>query len=152
MVLQEDFTYCDPSGQRWTSPSGATIDGASIPRPAWSPAGSPFVGDYRRASVIHDYYCITKDRPWQKVHRVFYDAMRASGVGIVQAKIFYAAVYQGGPRWQSLAGAEPGTVEIIDFPVPKFDNTNYTELDQWVRDVAPSLDDIDRHVQEILMR
>ena len=42
--------------------------------------GGPFEGKYRVASIIHDYYRDVRSRPWQDVHRVFYEAMLASGV------------------------------------------------------------------------
>jgi Protein of unknown function (DUF1353) len=65
----------------------------------WSVIGSPFTGKYRDASVIHDYYCDIRARPWPSVHRVFYDAMIVSGVSVSRAKLMYAAVYFAGPRW-----------------------------------------------------
>jgi len=97
--LEEEFGFRDYMGEQWTVPKGAIVDGASIPRPLWSLLGSPFTGKYRDASVIHDFYCDVRNRSWQTVHRVFYDGMRASGVGKIQAKLFYSAVYFAGPRW-----------------------------------------------------
>ena len=64
--------------------------------------GGTLVREYRDASVIHDYFCDKRRqprRPWQQVHRVFYEAMRLSGVSVVKAKVMYAAVYRFGPRW-----------------------------------------------------
>ena len=58
--------------------------------------GGPFEGNYRNAAVIHDQFCADSDhglRTWQDVHRMFYFAMRASGVAEVQAKVLYAAVF-----------------------------------------------------------
>jgi hypothetical protein len=83
----------------WTAPAGSLIDGASIPRPLWSVVGGPYEGLYRDASVPHDYECCVKQHPWRQVHRMFYDAMRARGVGEARAKWMYWAVYQFGPRW-----------------------------------------------------
>jgi hypothetical protein len=99
MELQKDFGYVDPSGKEWISPKGAKVDGASIPPAAWSLIGGPFEGKYRNASVIHDVACQLKNRPWQVVHRVFYDAMLTSGVNPLIAKTMYAAVLVAGPRW-----------------------------------------------------
>ncbi|APH71246.1 DUF1353 domain-containing protein [Aquibium oceanicum] len=81
--LLTDFSYTDPNGERWTAPKNAIVDGASIPRVFWS-AGSPWVGPYRQASVIHDYYCVTKVRPWKEVHRMFYNAALAGGTSASQ--------------------------------------------------------------------
>jgi hypothetical protein len=99
MELIENFGFIDPREEEWHVPKGIHVDGASIPRPLWSLVGSPFTGKYRDASVIHDYYCDVRVRPWRSVHAVFYDAMIASGVNAARAKLMYAAVYYGGPRW-----------------------------------------------------
>jgi hypothetical protein len=99
MRLTKDFSYIDPAGGRWTAPAGSVVDGASIPKFAWSLIGGPFEGRYRDASVIHDIACINKDRPWELVHLTFYNAMRASDVDPTLARFMYAAVYHFGPRW-----------------------------------------------------
>lgn len=99
MELQQDFVYVDSSGVEWLAPKGAKVDGASIPPAAWPLIGGPFEGRYRNASVIHDVACQLKSRPWQAVHRVFYDAMLLSGVSSLKARTMYAAVLIGGPKW-----------------------------------------------------
>lgn len=99
MRLLEDFGYYDDRGLRWDAPKGSIVDGASIPRIAWTPVGGPFEGLYRYASVIHDVACDQKDRPWQAVHEVFYSAMLAAGEDPLRAKVMYGAVYHFGPRW-----------------------------------------------------
>ncbi|MDR2155703.1 MAG: DUF1353 domain-containing protein [Burkholderiaceae bacterium] len=99
MTLVRPFAYIDPSGSRWEAPKGAIIDGASIPKFAWSIIGGPLEGKYRDSSVIHDVACNQKLRSWKDVHQAFYTGMLASGVSIVKAKIMYAAVYHFGPRW-----------------------------------------------------
>jgi hypothetical protein len=99
MKLVEPFGYHDPNGVFWDAPAGATIDGASIPEALQALIGGPFNGRYRNASVIHDWYCDVRTRPWRAVHRVFYDAMLTSGVSKARAKLMYGGVYFGGPRW-----------------------------------------------------
>lgn len=99
MRLIEPFAYESPTAQRWDAPKGSVIDGASIPRAAWSFIGGPFEGRYREASVIHDVACKVQDRPWQDTHLAFYTAMQANGVSPRMAKLMYGAVYLGGPRW-----------------------------------------------------
>jgi Protein of unknown function (DUF1353) len=95
----EPFAFIDAASQRWDVPAGATVDGASIPRALWTLLGGPFEGKYRDASIIHDWYCDLRCRPWQSTHLAFYEAMRASDVPTSQAKLLYAGVYFGGPRW-----------------------------------------------------
>jgi hypothetical protein len=99
MRLVEPFGFLDDEEKRWPVPVGTKVDGASIPQPLWSVMGGPFEGRYRDASVIHDYYCDVRSEPSRAVHRVFYNAMRASGVSALRAKLMFAAVYFAGPRW-----------------------------------------------------
>lgn len=99
MRLLRHVTYIDPQGKAWTAPRGHVVDGASIPRFFWRLIGGPLEGPYRNASVIHDYYCDLKTRPWQDVHRMFYLACRAGGCGGLRASLMYWAVYVFGPRW-----------------------------------------------------
>jgi len=103
MELLEEFGSVDPAGLDWPVPARTQVDGASIPQPLWSLIGSPFTGLYRDASVVHDYYCDVRVRAWRAMHRVFYDAMITSGVSTARAKLMYAAVYYGGPRWTKQA-------------------------------------------------
>lgn len=97
--LINDFGYIDAASERWDVPAGATVDGASIPKPLWSLIGGPLEGKYRAASIVHDWYCDVRSRPWAKVHRMFFEAMLASRVGIVRARLMYAGVRFGGPKW-----------------------------------------------------
>ncbi|NDW03030.1 DUF1353 domain-containing protein [Jiella pacifica] len=99
MQLREAFAFVGEDGARWNVPAGAIVNGASIPQTFWTLFGPPFVGDYRRASVVHDYFCEVRTRPAHEVHRMFYDACRAGGVSYVRAKSMYAAVTAFGPNW-----------------------------------------------------
>ncbi len=108
VTLLRAFTFTDDREVVWTVPRNAVVDGASIPKPFWSLIGGPFEGFYRDASIIHDYYCERKSRPWKQVHRVFYDGMIARGVALPQAKLMYFAVYKFGPRWEERVTRVPG--------------------------------------------
>ncbi len=78
-----------------------TTDGASIPGWAQPFIGEPFEQSYLKAAILHDHYCYKENnvRPWRDVHRMFYDALIASGVNRVKARIMYLAVRTFGPRW-----------------------------------------------------
>src|ERR1700752_1913780 len=80
MTLVEPFAYLDPTGVRWEAPAGTKVDGASIPRFAWSLIGGPFEGKYRASSVVHDVACNERKADWQDVHLMFHRGMLASGV------------------------------------------------------------------------
>jgi hypothetical protein len=112
MVLLKPLVYIDPAEGNWIAPKGATVDGASIPKFAWSIIGGPFEGKYRNASVIHDVACDEKRRPWELVHLTFYYAMRASDVNPVLAQIMYAAVYYFGPSWTSTVKARTNIANV----------------------------------------
>jgi hypothetical protein len=98
LKLVQPFSYIDSDGQQWNVPAGTVTDGASVPRAFWI-AYPPFTGLYRKAAVIHDYYCQTRERGWRLTHKVFYDAMRSAGVDDVTARMMYGAVFYMGPRW-----------------------------------------------------
>lgn len=100
MMILEDVSFCDANRMVWTAPAGIIVDGASIPRICWTLIGSPFVGFYRRASVIHDAYCKAQTVPWQYVHKCFFDMMLFDYVAPAKAIAMYAAVYKFGPRWE----------------------------------------------------
>jgi hypothetical protein len=104
MTLLDDFGYVDPARTTWRASKGHKIDGASIPPVFWSFIGGPFEGKYRNASVVHDYECDVKKRPWPSVHRMFYNAARCGDVEQTKAKVMYAAVYHFGPRWGTNKG------------------------------------------------
>src|SRR5450432_9135 len=89
MTLLRELRYTDPKGIVWVAPAGSVVDGASIPRSLWSFMGGPFEGKYRNASVLHDVSYDEKQRLPQDCDRMFYDAMRCSGVGAVEAKTMY---------------------------------------------------------------
>lgn len=101
MILIEGLTFVDYAGEAWPVPSGARIDGASIPRVLWALIGSPFTGLYRRASVPHDYYCNVRTRSWIATHKMFFHGMVADGVDPCEAARLYKAVYLFGPRWDA---------------------------------------------------
>jgi hypothetical protein len=151
MRVVEWFAYEDPSGKLWEVPAGAEVDGASIPEALYSVVGPPFVGDYRRASVVHDYHCERRIVGWEAVHRMFYDAARTGGVPAVKAKMMYAAVRGWGPRWQRPSGVS-GVGPIRGFPVPRPapQSSELNDLEDWITNADPSLDDIDRQVAELL--
>jgi Protein of unknown function (DUF1353) len=153
MKLLEPFAFRDGRGKLWSVPVGAIINGASIPQVAWSAAGSPYTGSYRRASVVHDYYCETKTESWESVHRMFFDAMIAGGVGEVQAKTFYAFVYAGGPRWKSFKTKnldghdEKITVQLVASISPEIQN----DATAWIKATNPSVEMIEKRLDSAIV-
>lgn len=99
MELTEGFWFRDRAGRQWDAAKGTRIDGATIPRALWTWVGSPYTGDYRRASVVRDVACVAAgsgDSPARrKADRMFYEACRAGGCSIRQSIILYVGVRIG---------------------------------------------------------
>jgi hypothetical protein len=98
MRLLADFWFVDPDGKQWRTPSGYVVDGASIPRALWTLVGSPYTGDYRRASVVHDKACddaAGDSSARRAADRMFYHACRAGGCSVREATLLYVGVRLG---------------------------------------------------------
>ena len=152
MTLISELRYTDPNGVVWIAPAGSVVDGASIPRSLWSIMGGPFEGKYRNASILHDVAYDEHNRPWQDCDRMFYSAMRCSGVNSVEAKTMYYALHKFGRHWKvsikkakrvkpSELAAQKSKAEI-----PRALPVNESEINEtrdWIRNADPSLEEIE---------
>ncbi len=102
--LIDKYGYKDSAGKEWEVPAGEISDGASIPWALWSVVGGPFSGPYRNAAVVHDYYCNVRTRPYQEVHKMFYEAALKAGTSKGIAKLMYMAILADGPTWKTPKG------------------------------------------------
>lgn len=120
MRLIENFWFRDPGGKKWEAQKGDEVDGASIPRALWTLAGSPYTGDYRRASIVHDVACDNARGNAAKrraADRMFYHACRTGGCSIWQATLLYIGVRIGAvlpdvDTWQGAAATSPAGPRI----------------------------------------
>lgn len=134
MKLLAPFAFDDSKGYRWQANTGEEVDGASIPEVVWSRlVGTPFIGDYRRASVIHDVACQRYIRSSRDAHRMFYEAMLEDGTEPQRAMLFYMAVRTFGPRWDE--GDQPGAPKRFSIAS---------------EDSAPSFDEIEAALDQVL--
>jgi len=108
MRLLDDFHFVDSQGIWWSALTESLIDGSSIPRLLWRIEGSPFVGLHRKASVIHDVYCLRRSHfvggriiPHEQVHHVYWEMLLEAGVGKVEAYKKWWAVAHFGPQWDA---------------------------------------------------
>jgi hypothetical protein len=82
MLLVEALSYGDRKGKIWEAPAGSEINGATIPQALWTSIGAPFVGNYRRATIVHDYFVGELSNPVvtaaerKAADRMFYHACR----------------------------------------------------------------------------
>lgn len=158
MVLLKGFEYIDPNQKHWKVPENTVVDGASIPRMFWTLVGGPFEGPYRNASVVHDYYCVSRTEPWRAVHRMFYYAMLAGGTPVKKAKLMYYAVFVGGPRWKQVyytnhpprAVPKPGDVDYYKTESWSIalDERRANEDIAWIDNTEPSLEDIEKRAAQ----
>ena len=152
MTLLSELRYTDPHGLVWVAPAGATIDGASIPRSLWSVMGGPFEGKYRNASVLHDVAYEKHNRPWWDCDRMFYNAMRCSGVSAAEAKTMYYALYKFGHHWKfPIKRGKPvkykGELVTRGEQIPRAVPVNPVQINEardWISNTDPSLEQIEQ--------
>jgi hypothetical protein len=114
MRVVRDFVFTDPNARQWPAPQGSTVDGASIPRALWTLVGSPYTGDYRRASIVHDVACDEAggdDKKRRLADKMFFHACRAGGCSIWQSIVLYLGVRIGAvaaavPAWHPALAME----------------------------------------------
>ncbi len=155
MTLLTELHYTDPNGVVWVAPIGSQVDGASIPRYLWSIMGGPFEGKYRNASVLHDVAYEQKKRPWQDCDRMFYNAMRCSGVSAAEAKTMYYSLYRFGHHWKfSIKRAKPvkfeGQMVARAEKIPRATPVNPDQINQardWIQRAEPSLEQIEQRAE-----
>jgi len=155
MTLLSELRYTDPHGIVWVAPAGSTVNGASIPRSLWSLMGGPFEGKYRDASVLHDVAYEQHKRPWQDCDRMFYNAMRCSGVSAVEAKTMFYALYRFGHHWKfPIKRGKPvkfeGQMVARAEQIPRAIPVNPVQIDEardWIRRAEPSLEQIEQRAQ-----
>lgn len=118
--VAERLDFIDANGWNWQAPEKSLTDGASIPEIFVPFVGFPNEPRFVNAAALHDAYCgignetgpVYHAKTWQEVHRLFYDALVASGTPDTKAKIMFAAVWLGGPRWYPM-GAPDLTLEAV---------------------------------------
>lgn len=107
--IAQQLEFVDGGRRTWVAPLRSLTDGASIP-PLFVPMlGDRYAPEYINAAAVHDAYCGwgNENGPqyhtesWQNVHRMFYDTLIAGGTPEVRAKVMFAAVWLGGPRWRA---------------------------------------------------
>jgi len=105
--MQSRLGFIDGTTAKWEAPVGTLTDGASIPPLFHGIVGDPTSPEFADAAAMHDAYCGIGNesgpnyhaRAWPQVHRMFYDALRVGGTPERKAKLMFAAVWLGGPRW-----------------------------------------------------
>jgi hypothetical protein len=143
MTLLSELRYTDPKGVVWIAPAGSVVDGASIPRVLWSLMGGPFDGKYRNASVLHDVAYDQHTHSWQQCDRMFYNAMRCSGVSPLEAKTMYYALYRHGRHWKRLRSFLPAEEVFVPRATLVTEQEDVAAARSWIENANPSLTEIE---------
>lgn len=106
------LNFVDARGQTWVAPARTLTDGASVPPIFVKVVGDPTSPEFINAAAMHDAYCgIGNEKGprfqrarWEDVHRMFYDGLIVGGAKPITAKVMFAAVWMGGPRWPAPRG------------------------------------------------
>ena len=153
--LLEDFGYEDPGGKLWLARKDGILDGTSIPHELRTLSGLPFVGDYRKATIVHDYFCRTRAEPWKQAHRMLYSASLTEGLTLPEAKLLYLAVYAGSWRWEvpgssCYASCHASAASLAWKPAVTQDELR--PLVAWINEADPGLEDIERKVDSSIRK
>lgn len=147
--LAEPLNFTDARAKTWVAPRGTLTDGASIPPIFVSIVGSPTAPEYVEAGAIHDAYCGVGNEGganyhrgrWQDVHRMFYDALVASGTPDQRAKLMFAAVWLGGPRWNTYE-------DLTRMPIGT-KQAGLRKVQRYIEQVNPSLRQLERKLMRV---
>jgi hypothetical protein len=144
MTLLSELRYTDPDGVVWIAPAGSVVDGASIPRSLWSLMGGPFEGRYRNASVLHDVSYDQHTKPWPLCDQMFYNAMRCSGVGAVEAGTMYYGLRKFGRHWKAPKAVPVKVGEDIVARAEPVNQGDINATRDWIRSSTPNLQQIEQ--------
>lgn len=96
--LDRELRYRDARGRMWIVPKGFDSDLASIPR--WLPTllrlALPDRLRTAAAAILHDWAYALGGLSREAADDLFYEALRASGVGTVRSWLMWAGVRAGG--------------------------------------------------------
>lgn len=150
-LTTESLTFVDLQGVKWIAPKGTHTDGASVPRLALSITDGRFDKAFLKAAIVHDAYCQEfnaercpeqyRKRPWQKVHRMFYEACVAGETSLIKAKLMFAAVWLAGPRWDD----PERDLEVVPDDVLA---AGFVGCKNWIEDTDPTLGAIEGWMDE----
>jgi hypothetical protein len=152
MTPLTELRYARSEGNVWVAPIGSLVDGASIPRYLWSFMGGPFEGKISECLRVARCVVWGQEAAVQDCDRMFYYAMRCSGVSAVEAKTMFYALYRFGHHWKfPIKRAKPvkfdGQFVARAEPIPRAIPVNPAEINEtrdWIQTADPSLEQIEQ--------
>lgn len=155
MRLVEEFSFQQANGTSWVVPAGTDLDGRFAPPLFRRLMGHPFEGGFRKTSIVYDYVVKDMTQPWPEAQRMFYEASVAEGVLPIEAKVMYMLMNAGGTRWAERNSNHCFGTCHASYPElswrPLVDDEQVVTLVSWVRQTNPSIEQIERRVDETLL-
>ena len=150
-LVDPGLVFEDAAGVEWFAPRGTRTDGASVPRLALWVTDGRFDREFLKGAVVHDAHCQTdnetrcpdeyRTKPWKDVHRMFYEACLAGGTSPTKARLMFAAVWLGGPRWD-----DPDR-NLEKVPDDKL-KAVFERCKVWIQENDPTIDEIEAWMDE----
>ena len=153
--LVDDFAFTDAGGKVWLARKGGILDGESVPRELYSLGRLPYPAEYRKAAVVHDYFCSVRIEPWRQVHRTLYHASVVEGVSETEAKALYAVVYAGGWRWEPKGSSCYRSCHAAVASLAWKPAATLSEVQpvlEWIAQTGPTLDEIDTRLDAVIRK
>lgn len=150
VVLLADFGFQDGAGKQWIARKGVTLDGTSFSPLFEQLVGLPFVGEHRRAGILHDYFAQQLTHDWVQVRHMYYEALLAEGLSVNEAKTAYAVLTGSGMRWEVLGSSCYTHCHSRDVALRWKPDVTEAELEpvfELLNEGNPSLDEIDRAIE-----
>lgn len=143
--------FVDGAARKWVAPQRTLTDGASVPLIFVPIVGSPTTPEFVNAAAVHDAYCgignedgpVYHSKTWQETHRVFYDSLIVGGTPAPKAKLMFAAVWLGGPRWDLATGRADLKMERLPLAL-RLDAMRATR--DYISGTAPTLAELLRYL------
>ena len=151
----EDFAFRDAHGKLWLVPRDGVIDGTSLPRALRSAPGLPPETEFRKASVVHDYYSRSRQETWREVRRMLYGASLHEGLGPAEANLLYATVYAGAWRWEPRTSSCYRSCHAAATMLAWQPDVSQAELQpviDWLNGTDASLEEIEQRVDAVTPR
>lgn len=109
-ILMSDLEYQNKK-YKVSVKKGLETDGASIPKFLWSIVGSPYLGSYRKAAIIHDGLYRTHKLSKTKSDFLFLEMMKSQNVHFLKRHLIFLGVFLFG--WFSYTSKKQSEIDAM---------------------------------------
>lgn len=146
--LEDALSFRDRRGKLWQADRGQVFDGSGFPPLFRDLVGSPLEGAHPKSAIVYEAMTQKMREDWNDSRRMFLEAALAEGVEPVDAKVMYLLLAAQGSRWETPDSRcfgschPPSGKRLFWRPVTK--EARVASLVEWVREVNPPVEEIDR--------